>query len=199
MKNLIARVAFSATGIPKLQWLEDGSAFRYGLHRVRMESLKTLYHEEMKAAWKLFHELTDGIETPLEMEKLQDDDVSQTLPDWSFFSQEEGYYAKISTALLQHLYTRENDCFLIKGPRSEVLVNRRLAIDWLSKASKLNELLLVLWHISAGQPPRGTETCSVLYRNDQNSRRSLFMTLNGLASIIAYNKVPICQYFELSI
>lgn len=50
------------------------------------------------------------------------------------------------------------------------------------------ELLLVLTHITCGQPPRGTEILSVLVSNSETHRRHVFIIDGQLVLITNYNK-----------
>jgi len=88
----------------------------------------------------------------------------------------------------------QNPKYVLRVADGNVEWNRVTAGEWMKKAQELNACLLFLIHLGSGQPARGTEILTMLFRNMQNVPRSLFAIPGGLATIIGYNKVCILPY-----
>jgi len=73
---------------------------------------------------------------------------------------------------------------------------------FLEKASSILKLLLVLFHITGGAPPRGTEVLQLRLSNDQFMARSFYVHQGSISILYVYNKTgdrPIRRYLPKSI
>lgn len=61
--------------------------------------------------------------------------------------------------------------------------------EWMKLGHSIHSRIIIIIHWGFGQPARITELTSMMHRNMQNAMRALFMTVDGLVSILGYNKV----------
>ena len=112
------------------------------------------------------------------------DDLNDGTPDHSFLKTP--FLEPYCFRLISHLI--QSPRFVLRVVDGEVEWNKVAAREWMRKAQELNGCLLFLIHLGSGQPARGTEELSILFRNMQNVHRSLFAIPGGLATILGYNK-----------
>ena len=68
-------------------------------------------------------------------------------------------------------------------------IDRERMRDWMRKVAQFRGLLLILMHISGGQPARGTEILSVRHRNTTaGGRRNMFIEDGGVVFVTRYHK-----------
>ncbi|KAF8318855.1 uncharacterized protein EI90DRAFT_3132944 [Cantharellus anzutake] len=135
----------------------------------------------MAEATSLLESLTQGADTQID-DNSSKDDLENRMPGYSFLTNtRDNHFALITRFLSDRQYALGQE-------RGEVKWNAVLTGDWMRKVQELNMCLIFLIHLGSGQPAWGTEILGILFRNMQNVHRSLFMTPDGLATIIGYNK-----------
>jgi len=155
---------------------------------IHLAKIPTLYSKVLDEAKSLFKWLTEGIETALTFPYSNIvDDLNDGTPDYSFLKTP--FLEPYCFRLISHLI--QSPRFVLRVVDGKVEWNKVAAREWMRKAQELNGCLLFLIHLGSGQPARGTEVLSILFRNMQNVHRSLFAIPGGLATILGDNKVGI--------
>jgi hypothetical protein len=186
-KNLTTEVAMSTHKLPNIHWDESGENFLVKGTSGSMQGIRKIYQSQLDQAKALFKDLMEGMETPFDFQKLGEN-FQEHREDYNFFSKNSSYFNQLGSSLIFHFGTMKSQRYMEFSGNT---INFHIVPvqQWLNKASLLNRLLLLLWHISSGQPARGTEICVQMFRNHLNTPRNLFWTLKGLASVNLYNKV----------
>ena len=151
-----------------------------------LADIPKVYSSVFDTAMSLFTSLTEGIETALTFPYSNVvDNLNDATPDHSFLKTP--FLETYRFRLIRHLVHTPK--FVLRVVDGTVEWNKVVAKEWMRKAQELNACLLFLIHLGSGQPARGTEVLSMLFRNMQNVHRSLFAIPGGLTTILGYNKV----------
>jgi hypothetical protein len=180
------KVAYQERHLPSTLWDDKHRIIAVKGKSVDLADIPRAYSAVMDRAKSLFGWLTTGIDAELEFPyKSIGDDLENKAPSYSF----------LSTPILQRsrflsiTHLLQNPKYVISIEGREVEWSKVAVGEWMKKAQELNSCLLLLLHIGSGQPARGSEILSMLFRNMQNVHRSLFAVPGGLATILGYNKV----------
>jgi hypothetical protein len=188
------KVAYQERHLPSTLWDAEHRVISVKGKSVDLADIPRAYSAVMERAKSLFEWLTSGINTGLDFPyKSIGDDLENKAPSYSFLSTpilEQSRFLSI-THLLQ------NPKYVVSVEGREVEWSKVAVGQWMKKAEELNHCLLFLIHIGSGQPARGTEILSMLFRNMQNVHRSLFAIPGGLATILGYNKVWTLGFFHV--
>ena len=184
-------VAYSERHLPVVVWDPECRSIQVRGETIFLDDIPRAYDAVMEQAKSLLQWLTQGIETALTFPYSNlVDDLNDTTPGYSFLKTP--FLEEYRFRLISHLV--QNPKYVLRVADGNVEWNRVTAGEWMKKAQELNACLLFLIHLGSGQPARGTEILTMLFRNMQNVPRSLFAIPGGLASIIGYNKVCILSY-----
>ncbi len=184
-------VALNERHLPLVVWDPEHKEIAIRGRTIPLAKIPIAYNEVMDQAQSLFQWLTQGIETALTFPYSNIvDDLNDSTPGHSFLKTQflEQYRFRSITNLLQ------NPNYVLGVAEGNVEWNRVTTGEWMKKAQELNACLLFLIHLGSGQPARGTEVLSMLFRNMQNVHRSIFAIPGGLATILGYNKACILLY-----
>ena len=163
---------------------------------IHLADIPTAYSKVLDQAKSLFKWLTEGIETALTFPYSDIvDDLNNSTPNYSFL--QTPLLKEYRFRLISHLV--QSPRFVLRVVDGDIEWNKVAAREWMRKAQELNGCLLFLIHVGSGQPARGTEVLSMLFRNMQNVHRSLFAIPGGLATILGYNKAWIYGILPFSL
>lgn len=179
-------VAYNERHLPVVVWDPEHKSIAVKGETIFLADIPKAYNSVLNQAKSLFKWLTEGIETALTFPYSNIvDNLNEAAPGYSFLKTPflEEYRFRLITYLVQ------NPKFVVRVVDGKVEWNKVAVREWMRKAQELNACLLFLIHLGSGQPARGTEVLSMLFRNMQNVHRSLFGIPGGLATILGYNKV----------
>lgn len=174
---------------PSFTLTADGQAFVVEGFTVELSQIKSGYRAALALATSLVDDLLADHDSQIPVNMNWVDNMPRDTPDYGFLSppaiQElrmRGLIAKMSPENRPRWFLPFKDG---ETPRW----NPAAVSTFATKADAIMELLSILIFISGGQMSRGSEFVLLTYRNLPNALRSLFMTNDGLISILAYSKV----------
>ena len=179
-------VAYREQHLPVVVWDPEHKSIAVKGETICLADIPKVYSAVMDRAKSLFEQMTQGIDTSLTFPYSSlVDDLNDSTPGYSFLKTPilEQYRFKLISHLVQ------DPKYVLRMVDGNIVWNKVSTGDWMRKAQELNACLLFLIHLGSGQPARGTEILSMLFRNMQNVHRSLFAIPGGLATILGYNKV----------
>ncbi len=179
-------MAYREQHLPVIIWNPDHKEISIRGETIKLADIPKAYNDVMDRAKFLFESMTQGIDTSLTFPYSSlVDDLNESTPGYSFLKTPilEQYRFKLFSHLVQ------DPKYALRVVGENVVWNKVSTGEWMEMAQELNACLLFLIHLGSGQPARGTEVLSILFRNMQNVHRSLFAIPGGLATILGYNKV----------
>ncbi|KAL6406140.1 hypothetical protein AUP68_10703 [Ilyonectria robusta] len=186
----------NTTSLGHIIWSDDNEMLSYKKMQFSMTGLRNLVATEVKAAQS---QLADLLLVPPDTER-EDiipkislrsllDDPSEGTPGWNFTQHPQnevlhGHQRWLLDRILKEEFLR-NDFF-----ESEKTAKWRLQVvsRYLSTVNAFLERLLLLVHLTGGQPARGTELLCIQHSNPRDGsggRRNIFIE-NGLVGFVTY-------------
>jgi hypothetical protein len=188
------KIQDTTTSLGHIIWTDDGEQLTYKDFEVTMANFKTFVARQVNLTQQQLHELLlvhedEGRESTVPEFNLRSlkDDPTISEPGWNFL--------KHKGNLALHGY---EDWLLMRVIRTDWLQDefldnqqgakwkKQAVIRYLKQVDSFLERLLLLVHITAGQPSRGTELTSLQFCNSTHGiRRSVFIE-NGLVSFVTF-------------
>jgi superfamily II DNA or RNA helicase len=184
-------IHFDRTAEGRVNW-KDRNTLLYENMEFTMGQFRSTAHGLVAEALGL---LTDGLlygELPaVPWQSMCDNPVNQT-PGWSFLKDRRTRWPVDGRTWMLDRVEESQDLrkkFYIKGEMSRVKVRR-----YVRTADDLLEKLLVLLHMTGGQPARGSELRSIRYKNTvAGEERNLFIDEGMLVYVTRYHKGWVMQ------
>jgi hypothetical protein len=156
--------------------------------RIDIDLLPTFYSGLMSEAEALFKKLScyQSTDLPFLLSDVFDNKLN-ALPEFSFLDGN-GSHDMESISMRNLQGWMKHGLVIRKDEDGKVVWNRKMMEEIMANFHQLNQILMVLLHISA-QPARATELFTMTFRNQQNVHRTLFASNGELCSILAYSKV----------
>jgi hypothetical protein len=185
----------TTTSLGRISWSDDGEVITYKTMRLTMTLLRGVVAATLASAQKQLADLLlvhpdedrEAVVPPLSLRSLQDNPAEST-PGWNFVRHPantmlHGYEKWLLNRVLDNTWLQK-DFF---ESRLQARVRLRAVEDYLSQVDRFLEMLLLLVHVTGGQPARGTELLTVQYCNpeDGQGRRNIFLE-NGLVSFVTF-------------
>jgi hypothetical protein len=196
------RIQNTSTSLGYLIWSDDHQNLSYRDLSLSMDGLRSFIRTQVELAqWdlgRLFllgeEEAREDVVPNLPLERLVDDPVNNKR-GWNFL-QDPRNRAILSTTGERWLLDRvlrsgplRKEFTIIRASESRVIWRVTVAEDYLDIVDIFLQRLLLLVHITGGQPARGTEILSLRYRNTPEGRHRSIFVENGLVSTIpSYHK-----------
>lgn len=193
------KVRDNTTSLGYIIWSDDGEHLSYKGFELDMGQLRWFVRDQVEAAQDMLHDLLllgpdkdDRAELlpPLSMRDLKDDPTVKTA-GWSFLldRRNSGQLAGHDRWLLNRVRgdRRLRMQFLCGSGLS--VWDRQATERYLQKVREFLERLLLLVHITSGQPARGTELLTLQWRNTNHGLRRNIFVENGLVTFVtSYHK-----------
>ncbi|ESU08354.1 hypothetical protein FGSG_11579 [Fusarium graminearum PH-1] len=186
----------TTTSIGHIQWSDDDETLWYKDTQFTMTQLRSLVSTELEIAQAQLSDLflihpddddRDLVVPSLSLRSLADN-PAESAPGWSFICHPKnkalhGHEKWLLNRILQTSWLR-NDFFRV--PKRAIWREQTVS-KYVTNVDRFLERLLLLIHITGGQPARGTELLSIRHRNsvDGQGRRNIFLK-SGLVSFVTY-------------
>jgi hypothetical protein len=188
------KIQDTTTSLGHIIWTDDGEQLTYKDFEVTMTNLKSFVAKQVSIAQQQLHDLLlihededrESVTPKFNLRSLKDD-PSISEPGWNFLKHAE------NSALHSHedwLLTRViktdwlQDEFL--ESQQSAKWKKQAVRRYLKQVDSFLERLLLIVHITGGQPARGTELTSLQFCNSTHGiRRSVFIE-NGLVSFVTF-------------
>ena len=173
-----------------VSWL--GDTLRYRTIEFSMEQFRLFVHRLTLAARKQLHEelllLQDySGRPPVALAKLKDD-AARSEPGWSFVKDVRNHWLVDGTCWLKKRIVGElHDDWLHSGEELRWKMDRVRA--YMASVTRFMDRLLVLMHVTGGQPARSRELLSIRYCNTATGgRRNIFLEDGLVVYVTEYHK-----------
>jgi hypothetical protein len=188
------KIRDSTTSLGFIIWSDDGQHLSYKDFELDMAQLKLFVSMQVELAQAQLQELLlihadearEDVVPSLSLHSLKDDPtISQN--GWNFLQdprngQLQGKDRWLLSRVLQYAWLQER--FFVRPGSAKW--NTRAVEHYLKQVDAFLERLLLIVHITAGQPARGTELLSLQHCNTVHGlRRNIFIE-NGLVSFVTY-------------
>lgn len=194
------KVRNSTTSLGYIQWSEDKESLSYKTTELRMNGFKEfvqtqveLIQAQLEDLLLLHHDECREDTVPTFVLRRLKDDPSQNARSWSFLADPRNReeLPDRSRWVLDRVLDTEwlRDEFLkVKSDGSFHWLHR--SVDrYLYRVDRFLERLLLLVHITSGQPARGTEIISLRYQNTvEGHLRNIFIEDGLVSTVTAYHK-----------
>ncbi|KAG9100476.1 hypothetical protein FRC06_004107 [Ceratobasidium sp. 370] len=199
LKHVIQHFAKMTMGLLHVHWTnETGDRVQLDGHVVKLDDVHEMIAGHLKETkefldQKVLMGLTlDEIGYGIAPDTPIIDDLSHTSPGYSFLTDPRNPFHEMTTllakAFLQHPKVKGRFCSGLDEHGAPVWIRSRVA-DWLRDLEELTEKLSLLMFLLGGQPPRGTEFCTLKLHNPTTRLRGMFWLDGSLLYVIAYSKV----------
>jgi hypothetical protein len=185
----------TTTSLGRISWSDDGESLTYKTMKLTMTGLRSVVAIQLEVAQTQLAELLllhpdedrEAVIPPLSLRSLLDN-PAESAPGWSFIKHPS------NTMLHNHdkwLLNRVLDTPWLRKDFFKSQLQAKwhgdMVYSYLSKVDRFLETLLLLVHMTGGQPARGTELLCVQYCNpeDGQGRRNIFLE-NGLVSFVTF-------------
>lgn len=193
-QRLYTLAASYSEGTPaKMTWSEDGTTVTYNTLRVSMEDIRKLLRDQMKAAKALLENELLFKQKFLDLQGFKlTDNWGERKPRYNFLHDSRSESSRQYNLLAQWVL-KGNNAVLVGLAKSSNVGGSR---EWVSSSLQKYEVsvqhflehLLVLVHVSAGQPGRGKEILGTRYLNTLSGVRNLLWYNESLMLAMPYHK-----------
>jgi len=186
-----------------IRWSEDGSQVWYKEDTsFRMDHFKAFIQSQVKTRWEQLDnllmpapgELMEGTRPGFSLRNLKDDTTNRE-PGWNFLhlpTNKEQLVDASRWLLLRVLSSaklREEFCRTDHDCAGSTKWSTQTANAYLNRVDAFLERLLLLIHITCGQPARGTELLTLCYSNGHlGNHRNIFIEHGLVSTVTAYHK-----------
>jgi hypothetical protein len=185
----------TTTSLGRISWSDDGEVVTYKTMQLTMTSLRGVVAATLGSAQQQLADLLlvhpdedrEAVVPPLSLRSLQDN-PAESAPGWNFVQHPantalHGYEKWLLNRVLDNTWLQK-DFF---GSGLQAKVRSQAVENYLSLVDGFLETLLLLVHVTGGQPARGTELLTIQHRNpeDGQGRRNIFLE-NGLVSFVTF-------------
>lgn len=187
------KIHYNTTAIGHVNW-KDKYVLEYKTLRFSMDQFRGMVHDLTVAARQSLFEdvllVSDREEVPtVPWESLHDDPTNGEM-GWNFMHDQRSRFPVDGR---EWLFRRiqSHDKLRERFVRADAAagVDRERMRDYMRKVARFRGLLLILMHITGGQPARGTEILSVRHRNTvQGGHRNLFIEDGTVVFVTKYHK-----------
>jgi hypothetical protein len=187
------KIHYNTTTVGHVNW-KDKYTLEYKTLRFSMDQFRGMVHDLLAATRKalledlLFANSRDEI-PQVPWDALHDDPTNREV-GWNFIKDQRSRLPVDGRDWLQQRIQSQpewRDSFV--RPDAAGWVDQERMRDYMRKVARLRGLLLILIHISGGQPARGPEILSVRHRNTvQGGFRNMFIEDGTVVFVVRYHK-----------
>lgn len=187
------KIDFNTTSVGHVNW-RDGDTLEYKAVKFNMAEFRGMVGQVQQATRRALLEdlmfATDGQGIPAVPWQHLYDDPSNDEAGWSFIRDQRSRLPVDGQSWLHERIGSRPDLrqrFIRAGTASGI--DRERMRDWLRQVAAFRGKLLVLMHMTGGQPARGPEILSVRHRNTvQGGHRNLFIEDGMVVFVTRYHK-----------
>jgi hypothetical protein len=191
------KIQDTTTGLGHIIWSDDGEELKYKGLEMTMTTFRRFVSHQVEIAQSQLHELLlvnpeenrEDVVPTLALRDLKDDPtVSEA--GWSFLKDSrnvalQGYDRWLLNRVANNDWLQEE--FFAKSKTGKTAKWSRTAAEhYLQQVDAFLHRLLLMVHITAGQPSRGTELLSLQYCNTAHGLRRNIFVENGLVSFVTF-------------
>jgi hypothetical protein len=201
LRSYAKKVVSNTTSLGYIAWSEDGSSVTYKDTGFSMDALRKFIAVQVDKAQKelegllLLHpdEARDDVVPPVLLYRLQDNHSNEK-KGWNFLQDQrnadqlqQGGDRWLLDRVLENDWLRDE--MLAISPESQLQWKKKAVQAYFDKVDQFLERLLLLIHITGGQPPRGTELIGLQHRNSaQGQHRGVFFEEGLISTVTSYHK-----------
>jgi hypothetical protein len=201
LRSYAKKVVSNTTSLGHIAWSEDGSSVTYKDTGFSMDALRNFIAVQVEKAQQeledllLLHpeEARDDIVPPVHLYRLQDNH-SNGQKGWNFLKDQrnadelqEGGDRWLLNRVLENDWLRDE--MVAMNPESQLRWKKKAVQAYFDKVDKFLERLLLLIHMTGGQPPRGTELIGLQHSNTaQGQHRGIFLEEGLISTVTSYHK-----------
>lgn len=187
------KIHYNTTAVGHVNW-KDKYTLEYKTLHCTMDEFRGMVHQLVESTRKaLFEDVLFGGSRKgmpiIPWDKLHDDPTNGEV-GWNFIHDQRNQLPVNGQAWLfervqsqPHLHDR-----FVRTSAADQLDHERIR-DWMRQVARFRGLLLILMHISGGQPARGPEILSVRHRNTpQGGHRNMFIEDGTVVFVTKYHK-----------
>lgn len=188
------KIQDTTTSLGHIIWTDDGEQLTYKDFQVTMTNLKSFVAKQVSITQQQLHDLLlinededrESVTPTFNLRSIKDD-PSISEPGWNFLKHAEnsalhGYEDWLLNRVIRTDWLRDE---FLENPQSAKW-KKQAVHRYLKQVDSFLERLLLLVHITGGQPARGTELTSLQFCNSTHGiRRSIFIE-NGLVSFVTF-------------
>jgi hypothetical protein len=194
-------VVSNTTSLGYIAWSEDGSSVTYKDTGFRMDALRKFIAVQVDKAQKelegllLLHpdEARDDVVPQVLLYRLQDNHSNEK-KGWNFLQDQrnagqlqQGGDRWLLDRVLENDWLRDE--MLAISPESQLQWKKKAVQTYFDKVDQFLERLLLLIHMTGGQPPRGTELIGLQHSNSaQGQHRGVFFEEGLITTVSSYHK-----------
>ena len=194
LSHLVTFLCRNSVSMPKMMWQDDGDQeLMFKGHLFSMAAFRSMFNTQVEITTSLLlNEVLLGLDLPDLFHDRIYDDLSNTVPGYSFLTDPKNNFHKHSQFLIQAMINSETSrnrfAYQAHGNTSGVVWNIAGLRAWMKIAEKCLTQLFPLCHYGAGQPARGTEICILSWINTSLHPRNCYWFDNLLNFVTLYNK-----------
>ncbi|KAI1663260.1 DUF3505 domain containing protein [Pyrenophora tritici-repentis] len=201
LRSYAKKVVSNTTSLGYIAWSEDGSLVTYKDTGFSMDALRKFIAVEVNKAQKeleglfLLHpdEARDDVVPQVLLYRLQDNHSNEK-KGWNFLQDQrnadhldQGGERWLLDRVLENDWLRDE--MLTISPESQLQWKKKAVQAYFDKVDKFLERLLLLIHMTGGQPPRGTELIGLQHSNSaQGQHRGVFVEEGLISTVTSYHK-----------
>jgi hypothetical protein len=195
------KVVSNTTSIGYIAWSEDRSSVTYKDTGFSMDALRKFIAVQVDKAQKeldgllLLHpdEARDDAVPQVLLYQLQDNHSNEK-KGWNFLQDQrnadqlqQGGHKWLLNRVLENNWLRDE--MLAISPGSQIQWKKKAVRAYFDKVDAFLERLLLLIHMTGGQPPRGTELMGLQHSNSaQGQHRGIFVEEGLISTVTSYHK-----------
>jgi hypothetical protein len=202
LRSYAKKVISNTTSLGYITWSEDGGSVTYKDTGFSMDALRKFISVQVSKAQQeledlfLLHpdESSENVVPRVLLHRLQDNH-SNGQKGWNFLKdqrnadqlQEGGGDRWLLDRVLENDWLRDE--MLALSPESQLRWKKKAVQAYFEKVDQFLERLLLLIHITGGQPPRGTELIGLQHSNTaQGQHRGVFIEEGLISTVTSYHK-----------
>ena len=201
LRTYAKKVVSNTTSLGYIAWSEDGTLVTYKDTGFSMDALRKFIAVQVdKAQQELEHllllhpeETRDDVVPPVHLHRLQDDH-SNGQKGWNFTRDQRNadQFRDVGDRwLLERVLENDwlRDEMVAMSSESQLQWNKKAVQAYFGKVDQFLERLLLLIHMTGGQPPRGTELIGLQHSNTaQGQHRGIFIEEGLVSTVTSYHK-----------
>jgi hypothetical protein len=201
LRSYTKKVVSNTTSLGYIAWSEDGSSVAYKDTGFSIDALHKFIAVQVGKAQQeledllLLHpdEARDNIVPQVHLHHLQDNH-SNGQKGWNFLKDQRNteQLQKVGDRWLLHRILENDwlrDEMVDMSPGSQLRWEKKAVQAYFEKVDNFLERLLLLIHMTGGQPPRGTELMGLQHSNTaQGQHRGIFVEEGLISTVTSYHK-----------
>ena len=164
-------------------WSEDGNRLEYNQEFIRMEDFRGYSHRVLQEAHELMSGMMFGWDPVQDLAALKDD-LRENTQGYSFVSNPANGLQRCYRQLLQ----RSWECSPETALQKDGEWRHEACSAYLEEEQKMLRYILLLLHLTGGQPARGPELTTIRHQNSSAAMRNIYVSNGQLFYMIEYHK-----------